>query len=80
VQWIFEFEGKHLKSVAKGLADIGDDRDLTAKVRSFPVLWIPAVAFWMHVFARFGLSGRLTSSSGMSGGCGTGHDPNLENS
>ena len=28
VQWVSEFEEKKLKSVAKGIADLGDDRDL----------------------------------------------------
>jgi len=62
VQWIFEFEGKHLKSVAKGLADIGDDRDLTAKGAELSSLMDSLQSRLDARVRQVRLSGRLTSS------------------
>jgi len=62
VQWIFEFEGKHLKSVAKGLADIGDDRDLTAKGAELSSLMDTLQSKLDERVRQVRLSGRLTSS------------------
>ena len=62
VQWIFEFEGKHLKSVAKGLADIGDDRDLTAKGAELSGLMDTLQSKLDESVRQVRLSGRLTSS------------------
>ena len=62
VQWIFEFEGKHLKSIAKGLADIGDDRDLTAKGAELSGLMDTLQSRLDERVRQVRLSGRLTSS------------------
>jgi molecular chaperone HtpG len=62
VQWVFEFADKHLKSVAKGLADIGDDRDLTAKGKEFSSLMDTLQARLDAQVRQVRLSGRLTSS------------------
>jgi molecular chaperone HtpG len=62
VQWIFEFEGKHLKSVAKGLADIGDDRDLTEKGAELSGLMDTLQSKLDERVRQVRLSGRLTSS------------------
>jgi len=75
VQWIFEFEGKHLKSVAKGLADIGDDRDLTAKGAELSSLMDSLQSRLDATCSPGSVVGPLDVVSGMSGGCGTGHEP-----
>jgi molecular chaperone HtpG len=62
VQWVFEFDGKHLKSVAKGLADIGDDRDLTAKGAEFSKLMDTLQSKLDERVRQVRLSGRLTQS------------------
>jgi len=62
VQWIFEFDGKHLKSVAKGLADIGDDRDLTGKGEELSGLMDTLQSKLDERVRQVRLSGRLTSS------------------
>jgi len=62
VQWIFEFEGKNLKSVAKGLADIGDDRDLTEKGTQLSGLMDTLQSKLTERVRQVRLSGRLTSS------------------
>lgn len=62
VQWIFEFEGKHLKSVAKGLSDISDDRDLTAKGAELSSLMDTLQSKLDERVKQVRLSGRLTSS------------------
>jgi molecular chaperone HtpG len=62
VQWVFEFDGKHLKSVAKGLADIGDDRDLTAKGKELSSLMDVLQSKLDPHVRQVRLSGRLTSS------------------
>jgi molecular chaperone HtpG len=62
VQWVFEFDGKHLKSVAKGLADIGDDRDLTAKGAELSGLMDSLQTRLDERVRQVRLSGRLTSS------------------
>jgi molecular chaperone HtpG len=62
VQWIFEFDGKSLKSVAKGLADIGDDRDLTAKGAELSGLMDTLQSKLDERVRQVRLSGRLTSS------------------
>src|SRR5215471_9975072 len=62
VQWIFEFEGKHLKSVAKGLADLGDDSDLTAKGKALSSLMDALQSRLDEHVRQVRLSGRLTSS------------------
>src|SRR5262245_53855732 len=38
VQWLPEYDGKHLKSVAKGVADLGGEGDLKDKQRDFSEL------------------------------------------
>src|ERR1043165_2899996 len=38
VQWLPEFEGKNLKSLAKGAADLGEPADLKEKERQFTLL------------------------------------------
>ena len=62
VQWVFEFDGKHLKSVAKGLSDIGNDRDLTAKGAELSGLMDSLQAKLDERVRQVRLSGRLTSS------------------
>jgi molecular chaperone HtpG len=62
VQWIFEFEEKHLKSVAKGMADLGDDTDLTAKGKALSGLMDALQSRLDERVRQVRLSGRLTSS------------------
>jgi molecular chaperone HtpG len=61
-QWIWEFEGKKLKSVAKGLADLEDDRDLSAKARELSSLMDMLQKKLDAEVQQVRLSGRLTSS------------------
>jgi molecular chaperone HtpG len=62
VQWVWEFEQKKLKSVAKGVADLDDDRDLAAQMKEFSKLMdVLQTKLDEHV-RQVRLSGRLTSS------------------
>ena len=61
-QWIWEFQDKKLKSVAKGLADLEDDRDLTEKVKEFSPLMDMLQRKLNDEVQQVRLSGRLTSS------------------
>jgi len=62
VGWVFEYKDKKLKSVAKGVADLGDDKDLTAKVKEFSSLMDAIQAKLEDNIRQVRLSGRLTSS------------------
>jgi molecular chaperone HtpG len=62
VQWLPEFEGKKLKSVGKGVADLGEEKELQEKSREFAKL---AEALQKKLDDRVKevrLSSRLTSS------------------
>jgi molecular chaperone HtpG len=62
VQWIWEYDSKKLKSVAKGLADLDDDRDLTQKVKELSKLMDVLQAKLDEHVRQVRLSSRLTSS------------------
>jgi molecular chaperone HtpG len=62
MQWIPEFEGKRLKSVAKGLVDLEDDRDLSQKATEFTKLMDTLQAKLQERVRQVRLSSRLTSS------------------
>ena len=62
VQWVWDFKEKKLKSVVKGIADLGDDRDLGAKVKEFSSLMDVLQAKLDASVRQVRLSGRLTSS------------------
>jgi molecular chaperone HtpG len=62
VGWVFEYKDKKLKSVAKGVADLGDDIDLTAKVKEFSNLMDAIQVKLDDNIRQVRLSGRLTSS------------------
>jgi molecular chaperone HtpG len=62
VQWVPEFEGKKLKSVGKGVADIGEDRNLADKSREFADLIAGLQRKLEDRVKEVRLSGRLTSS------------------
>lgn len=62
VQWIWEYENKRLKSVAKGLAELDDDRDLTQKVKELSKLMDVLQAKLDAHVRQVRLSSRLTSS------------------
>jgi molecular chaperone HtpG len=62
VQWLPEFEGKKLKSVAKGVADLGDQKDLTEKVREYGDLIGALQRRLEDRVKEVRLSSRLTSS------------------
>jgi molecular chaperone HtpG len=62
VQWMPEYDGKKLKSVAKGLADLEDDRDLSQKSSDFSKLMDALQAKLDERVRQVRLSGRLTSS------------------
>jgi molecular chaperone HtpG len=62
VQWVTEFEGKKLKSVAKGTADLGGDADLREQVQQFSKL-LDALQVKLEASVKqVRLSGRLKSS------------------
>ena len=55
VQWVWEFKEKKLKSVVKGIADLGDDRDLADEGEGvFQPDGRAAVEAWMRACARCG--------------------------
>src|SRR5215471_6249296 len=62
VQWIPEFEGKKLKSVAKGTADLGDDVDLRDKLNEFSKMIDMLHSKLQDRVKQVRLSGRLKSS------------------
>jgi len=62
VQWIFEFQDKKLKSVAKGLSDVDDDRDLSQKAAEFSKLMDALQSKLDERVRQVRLSGRLTAS------------------
>jgi molecular chaperone HtpG len=62
VQWVPEFQEKKLKSVAKGAADLGDDKDLAEKARSFSKLMDVLQTKLEDRVKQVRLSGRLKSS------------------
>jgi len=62
VQWVWEYKEKKLKSVVKGVADLGDDKDLTAKVKEFSSLMDVLQSKLDASVRQVRLSGRLTSS------------------
>jgi molecular chaperone HtpG len=62
VQWIWDYKEKKLKSVAKGVADLGDDKDLSTKVKEFSSLMDLLQSKLDANIRQVRLSGRLTSS------------------
>jgi molecular chaperone HtpG len=62
VQWLPDFQEKRLKSVAKGLADLDDDRDLSEKATEFSKLMDTLQSRLQDRVRQVRLSGRLTSS------------------
>jgi molecular chaperone HtpG len=62
VQWVPDYKEKKLKSVAKGAADLGDDRDLGQKVKEFSSLMDVLQSRLDANVRQVRLSGRLTSS------------------
>ena len=62
VQWVWDYKEKKLKSVAKGVADLGDDKDLSAKVKEFSSLMDLLQSKLDDSIRQVRLSGRLTSS------------------
>jgi molecular chaperone HtpG len=62
VQWVWDYKEKKLKSVAKGVADLGDDKDLAAKVKEFSSLMDALQSRLNERVRQVRLSGRLTSS------------------
>lgn len=62
VQWMPDFQEKRLKSVAKGLADLDDDRDLSQKATEFSKLMDTLQSRLQDRVRQVRLSGRLTLS------------------
>jgi len=62
VQWLPEYEGKNLKSIAKGVADLGAETDLKAKETEFSKLMEALKAALEDRVKEVRLSNRLTSS------------------
>jgi molecular chaperone HtpG len=62
VQWVPEFEGKNLKSLAKGIADLGADADLADKSREYADLTLALQRKLEDRVKEVRLSNRLTSS------------------
>jgi len=62
VQWMPDFQEKRLKSVAKGLADLDDDRDLSQKATEFSKLMDTLQSRLQDRVRQVRLSVRLTSS------------------
>lgn len=62
VQWLPEFDGKKLKSVAKGTADLGSEKDVKEKTREFSVLMDALQKRLDDRIKEVRLSTRLTSS------------------
>jgi molecular chaperone HtpG len=62
VQWVPEFEGKKLKSLAKGIADLGASADLADKSREYAKLTVALQTKLEDRVKEVRLSNRLTSS------------------
>jgi molecular chaperone HtpG len=62
VQWVWDYKDKKLKSVVKGVADLGDDKDLAGKVKEFSSLMDVLQSKLDERVRQVRLSGRLTSS------------------
>ena len=62
VQWVSDYKEKKLKSVVKGVADLGDDKDLGAKVKEFSSLMDVLQSKLDERVRQVRLSGRLTAS------------------
>jgi molecular chaperone HtpG len=62
VQWLPEFEGKKLKSIGKGEADLGEDKSLKEKEREFSSLMAALLTKLEDRVKEVRLSNRLTSS------------------
>jgi len=62
VQWLPEFEGKKLKSIGKGAADLGEEENLKEKEREFSNLTSALQKKLDDRVKEVRLSGRLTSS------------------
>jgi molecular chaperone HtpG len=62
VQWLPEYEGKKLKSIAKGAADLGDEADLKGKQGEFSKLIDALQKKLEERVKEVRLSSRLTSS------------------
>jgi len=62
VQWVWDYKEKKLKSVAKGIADLGDDRDLGPKVKEFSSLMDVLQSKLDEHVKQVRLSGRLKTS------------------
>jgi molecular chaperone HtpG len=62
VQWVWDYKEKKLKSVAKGVADLGDDQDLGQKVKEFSSLMDMLQSRLDDRVRQVRLSGRLKSS------------------
>src|SRR5438093_13006470 len=62
VQWLGEFEGKKLKSVGKGVADLGEEKELKEREREFSKLTSALLKNLEDRLKEVRLSSRLTSS------------------
>src|SRR5437016_6043929 len=62
VQWLPEFEGKKLKSVGKGVADLGEEKELKEREREFSKLTSALLKNLEDRLKEVRLSSRLTSS------------------
>jgi molecular chaperone HtpG len=62
VQWLPEFEGKKLKSIGKGQADLGEEKDLKEKEKEFSKLISALLTKLDDRVKEVRLSSRLTSS------------------
>ena len=62
VQWLPEYEGKKLKSIAKGAADLGDEADIKGKQGEFAKLIDALQKKLEERVKEVRLSNRLTSS------------------
>src|SRR5215470_1478667 len=62
VQWLPEFEGKKLKSIGKGVADFGEEKDLKQKEKEFANLTAALLLKLDDRVKEVRLSNRLTSS------------------
>jgi molecular chaperone HtpG len=62
VQWLPEFEGKKLRSIGKGVADFGEQKDLKDKEKEFSNLMAALLTKLDDRIKEVRLSNRLTSS------------------
>jgi len=62
VQWLPEFEGKKLKSVGKGIADLAEDKDLKEKEKEYSKLTAALLTKLDDRVKEVRLSSRLKSS------------------